>query len=712
MKKTHFPALPSYSILFVALLTAMLFINTGSASFRKQRDLSQKEAFQQRFPLTLSFRNDRLGQRDGYDFWERQHLPYNAITKKFLQEEIDIDPVLPAMANQFARNHPEKLMLIHLNGECTSAEDRNTHKTYFPGHWVYLAGTVPLESISRSQQEIRVASAAPFSMEAHTIHGGVRRGQKLPDNVLLVRLDDNGNRLWHESEYAILEAVDHERNTITLKRGQYFSKPISFEQGNTYIAPIASDHWGGYMMWYYNLATTCPVDKKGKSCSDVWLDQITKWFGRSGILKDIDGIGYDVLYFDQSTKQHLWDLDNDGVADGGVIDGTNAYRLGTWAFLKALRERFGDEFLITADGWADGMQRAVGVLNGMETEGICRPNDGYRQVSRTINQHTYWNMHNDAKYGFSYITDKLRHVNDSLMLVPLKRMGMGLASCLGVAFAISPPMPLLLEAEALGGMLDEPNWLGKPVSDMVYTEQHAVDLLHGGGQRMDRQFLNRFDFADVDFRSEDGVLYVTGKKDDPYAGISLKGPEVDLAEGDLLVFFEAKALKGFYDLEEPNRVPRMINIKLEGYPIDADEPRFSMNFANQLAGFMGTPGYTPQVFYFRNAGGGDRPLRLIFEAEEQGGFAIRKLRVVNAPCAIAREFENGVVLVNPSKNAYDFNLSALFPDVSGFKRLDAIRRSSGRYAGFMDEVMQHNNGASETGMVEVPGLNALFLKKN
>jgi hypothetical protein len=132
MRKIHFYTWPNYPIFFVSVLITVLLLNTGSASYKKQRDMSQKEAFQQRFPLTLSFRNDRLGQRDGYEFWERQHLPYNAITKKFLREEIDIDPVLPAMANQFARNHPEKLMLIHLNGECTSAEDRNTHKNLFP----------------------------------------------------------------------------------------------------------------------------------------------------------------------------------------------------------------------------------------------------------------------------------------------------------------------------------------------------------------------------------------------------------------------------------------------------------------------------------------------------------------------------------------------------------------------------------------------------
>jgi len=70
---------------------------------------------------------------------------------------------------------------------------------------------------------------------------------------------------------------------------------------------------------------------------------------------------------------------------------------------------------------------------------------------------------------------------------------------------------------------------------------------------------------------------------------------------------------------------------------------------------MGVDGYTPLMFYFRNVGGAD--LKIILEIEEQGKFALRNLQVFNSHCVISREFENGLVIVNPSLESINIDLN-------------------------------------------------------
>jgi hypothetical protein len=133
---------------------------------------------------------------------------------------------------------------------------------------------------------------------------------------------------------------------------------------------------------------------------------------------------------------------------------------------------------------------------------------------------------------------------------------------------------------------------------------------------------------------------------------------------------------------------------------------------NDLAGFMGTPGFTPLNFYFRNIGSADTPVKITVEVEEQGEFAIRNFTAHSGPCTMAREFENGVVLINPSYDEYSFNLDQLFPDLNGVRRIQALEKDIERSRD-KQEVLSYNNGEKINNLsnVKVPGLNALFLIK-
>ena len=693
--------------LFSGMLLSLNSINAQSPEGNK-RNLQNKEVFTKGFPKTLLFRNDRIGVNEDYDNWEKIHFPFNATTKKYLQEEVDMPPVIAEWANKYADKHPEKLMLIHLNGEGRSVNDEDMLKLYFPGHWIFEEGTFPAEHIDKKQETLVVQDAKLFSEKAYTVHGRDVQVNKLPHDIILVELDEKGNRLWNTCEFATIKKVDYENNRLTVKRGQYNTKPKKFEKGKTYIAPIAGDHWGGNLMWYYNLSATCPLDENGNSAADVFVNEMKNWFGPDGILKNIDGIGFDVNYFE--TDHETWDCNNDGQADRGFIDGKNIWRQGDIEFLKKIRAAFGDEFIITADGWRDEMQRAVGIMNGMETEGLCRWNDGYRQISRTINQHVYWNLYNDAKYQYSYITSKLRNPLDAKIAPQLHRMGLGLTACLGVSYAYSPGFFI---PEAFGGALQKANWLGEPVDNMKYALNENDDLLNGAGVNFEKNLLGQFDFTGVDHKIENKTLYIKGKSKNPYEEIVVQGPEVTIPSGDLLIFFEAKAIKGFTDLESEGQIPRKINVRIEGLPEFPVEPMNSHTLYNDLAGFMGTEGFTPQMFYFRGAGDGENALKLIFEAEEQGEFAIRNLKIMNAPCAIVRDFENGVVLVNPSLQPFDFNLNQLFKTQQTYQRIKVAPPLVGRLDGDPEEIKKYNNGeiVENNSQVTVPALNALFLIK-
>lgn len=671
-------------------------------------ELSQKEALSAGFPRTLFFRGDKYASDKDYEHWENAHIQYNGVTKKYLTEEVDMEPRVAEFANRFAEEHPEKLMLVHLNGEQIVNKRKDVHEKYFPGHWIYEEGTSLEEDIQSSDTILTLGSAQAFEEEAYVVRGGGRAVGTLPHDILIIKMDEQGNRLWDESEYATVKKVDYENNAITVERGRYFSTPAAFLKGSTYVAPIAGNGWAGNLLWYYNLSSECPKDKNGNTAADVFLEEIKGWFSENGELRNLDGIGFDVCYFSAAHHSN-WDTNNDGIADKGIIDGRNTWRIGNWNFMKELRSSFGSEFIITADGWRDEMQRAVGALNGMESEGLCRYNDGFRQISRTLNQHTYWNLHNSTKYKFSYITSKLRNPVDQEISTQLRRMGMGVACGLGVAYTTGN------QAEVYGGNLNERNWMGQPVSELKYMAKDSPDLFNGTGISMSDEFIDQFDLEDKDYRVEENTLFIKGTDEKPYIDMSIEGPEIMLPEGgDLIVFFEVKALKGFHDLEGPNRVPRKINIKVNGTPVSTlpGETPQDIEMHNDLAGFMGTPGFTPVNFYFRNIGHADEPVKIKLEVEEQGEFAIRNFTAHNAPCIMAREFENAVVLINPSYDEHNFDLKKIFPELNGLRRIKADERDQSGSRNYQ-KVLSYNNGhkIDDLTAVKVPGLNALFLLK-
>ena len=69
-----------------------------------------------------------------YDTWEKKYVTSSGLLRKYICEELKIDTILYSWLNRFAETYPEKLLLLHFNGEARQVNDypEKTRNT-FPG---------------------------------------------------------------------------------------------------------------------------------------------------------------------------------------------------------------------------------------------------------------------------------------------------------------------------------------------------------------------------------------------------------------------------------------------------------------------------------------------------------------------------------------------------------------------------------------------------
>jgi len=263
------------------------------------------------------------------------------------------------------------------------------------------------------------------------------------------------------------------------------------------------------------------------------------------------------------------------------------------------------------------------------------------------------------------------------------------------------------------GAAEEMNWLGRPVGPMVFLPKTTPDLLNGKGRSMTTEFVRRLETKRCRVSaSPDGSLLIQGTSQNPYDTMEVTLRGIPIKKGDLTIFFEAAAVDPLQGFDRNDRIPRLITIHADGLPRYADQ-RGRLSMYNDTMAYMGTAGFTPQYGYFRRAGDGRGVIDLTFTFEDQGSCRLRNLAVHNAPLAIAREFEKGVVLVNPSQETVVFDLTRLLPALRG-ARLQRIKADPAAYvkSSVMEQMLAYNDGRPETpDRVEVSALDGLFLEK-
>lgn len=576
------------------------------------------------------------------------------ISKVFHEEVTDLHTdKLRDTYRELRAQHPEKTVLVHFNGEAVAvrhfdmiADDRyhaDNVKDYFPGHWLFQSDARLSNSITAQDTVLKVDTTHPFKERDYVFGNAAKRGEDVafPSDILLVPVAADGARQWQRSEYATL--VSKSKKEITVKRGRYGSTPRAFEGGKTLVLPFAGCSWADNSMWYFNFSPDCPRDSKGLQAADIYVRNLVASLKPPGQAPFANGIAFDVLGY--VAKSHF-DTNNDSVADGGFIDGVNRWRLGVTAMLANLRRQLGDDAIITCDSHNPVSQRAVGILNGMESEGLVTHNDAYRAISNTFNLHSYW-----LKYGhpphFSYIVDKVKNEHDVAQLPVVTKLAHGVATALGVGIGMGGAGRHVMNDKSSYLCGESPSgksgWLGRPTSGLM--------LLTSGPTFTDATA--RVSSA----KTKDSVLKKNGAREWVLSSQTTKKAasefglvieDVDLTNGFTLKL-ELKSREPITGLDAYPAIPRSVTARLIGKVDYAKDTILNRQYT-ECQGVAGAAGWHTNTFHFR--ANPEKHARLEITIQDSGDLLIRNPEVMSGPLVVGRRFEHGAVILNLSEQPW------------------------------------------------------------
>ena len=293
---------------------------------------------------------------------------------------------------------------------------------------------------------------------------------------------------------------------------------------------------------------------------------------------------------------------------------------------------------------------------------------------------------------------------ETLLRVQLQRLLSGYSVCLGMAADIetgsgSQALDEIKRIELYGGEMQKPHWLGKAVG-MSRPAAMTPNLLNGSN---DADKTNDWDTIIPSLGVKRGTIFVDGDEmvlrpnEGDFAGYLTLDLNFNLdTKSDFVVYMEA--------ISDDEQLLRKILLPKINVSVEHEAARAEITSKD----------YLPLGFYVRGASAGS--VTVGFRFEHGGDVRFRNLSVHKAADTLACEFENGVVLVNPSKEDVSFDLNAVFPDRSGFRRLSASGPQGAadipeRYRPQLRQAMELNNGAriGNTRSLSVPQRNALFL---
>ncbi|GHU98476.1 hypothetical protein FACS1894159_01020 [Bacteroidia bacterium] len=642
-------------------------LDTGDAG-EPWKDFAQKDAFKRVYPQYFAFRGEMSNPlHASYEAWSDYFYETSGFIRKLVYDEVSIKEPSREWANRYAQEHPEKLLMMHLNGEARRIDDHeDVLERYFPGHWIHLNGCAVADDLSQTDATIKLSATGNINNIFSATGYNVNDDLKLPHQIVIVRTDESGEKLWYESEYAEIVGVNNSAKTITVVRGLHNTTPLSYTGGKACVAPLSAAFWETKMMWHYNMSSACPRDRDGKQAWQLVADEIAGWFKPEGILHNVQGIAFDVNNFDVSSRGR-WDVDNDGVADQGWIDGNNVWREGDWNFFTRLRDHMGPNFILTGDAQHSSNQQAVGIMNGMESEGLVQWNDMWRGFSRAVNTHIYWKDINNTPYDYRYVVLKLNGP-DELRPMQMRRFGAAMA-CTLEAFVTSDGnrdfIPAAFRASGSLGYVNgaivrevklHPELVNKPVTALLPQMEGvncAVSALNGK----------------LAVRPNPGIV-------DHDMRFRIKN--IDLPGGDITFFMSARATDPLEGFSTNDLVPRIIWLKIPDLP-DYGEGNSRNSLFTELYGMTGTHRTEEMSYFFRRVPAGVQDIEVTIQG--LGEMEISSFSMYNAPDVVARRFDNGVIVSNPAEHSVTVGVASLFPGVAGLP-----------------------------GSVEIPGIDAMFFK--
>ncbi|WP_339891976.1 hypothetical protein [uncultured Alteromonas sp.] len=322
--------------------------------------------------------------------WIKRWGSASGIVLKALNEEVrPFEENTRTTLSLFREQYPDQLMLLHFNG-------RSRLPTFAPENmkasdFLYLLGTTNTTSISDkdSTSLVSVSDVKAFKRN-RAIQDGVY------DDVVLVHKNTDGTLNWDKYEHAKLIKVDPATQTITIKRDLLKQGKQAFDKGQAYIALHAAkgpfDKTVKQRLWEYNWFYGGITKSSEYGLSNRLGNELGTY-----LLQDMsffNGITLDVLTEYHQPKIGGYpgpiDANQDGLPDKDEISYDLWHKEGVYQFLSALRNKVKDTKLILADGGYIH-QKAVHILNGMESEGWPNNEDGtLEHWSSGLNRYTFW----------------------------------------------------------------------------------------------------------------------------------------------------------------------------------------------------------------------------------------------------------------------------------------------------------------------------------
>jgi hypothetical protein len=665
------------------------------------------------YPRAFFFRSSEgmaNNQRVTYEQWNAAFSRLMGIEGKVLNEELPgLGPRNVEFFTRFKREHPDQLVMLHFNGN--ARDPRWQAEKFFAGHWLYCVGAKVTADVPAADGETDIRVDRPQLFRTN-----MGRFLNANEDIGLCLLDGGGRPDWNESEQVQLVSADAAAGTIRVRRGCYGTRPRAFPAGKAYAAAHATEGpWGknSNLLWFYNYSTRCPKDKAGRTCADVLADDVARRFLAGGELAAFDGLEFDVLDHQRSgARGRSFDCDADGRPDDGVFDGLNTYGAGVTEFCRALRQKMGDRRFILADGMLATSQRAFGLLNGIESEGWPSLTDkDIRGWSSGLNRHFFW-----AACGrppvFNYVNHKFTERSDQPGVVkqpevPWSTHRLVFAAAVmtdaAVCYSFAPPK----ESGELVGVWDElwmgtarrPGWLGMPKGPPIRLAEKKPDLLAGKGAG--KELLARLEGDGVRMELQGrGVRLSAAKEGQAELRVRLKG--IPCSGPDLYVTLTVggEPMRGY-----PKEVARLawVGMAEQGAAASLDlamkirppRPGEEAKALRQFMTWVGPDEFTA-TFYFQDAPAGPVDLEILIEGGEPVILTCATARA--HPDTVAREFDGGLVLANPSPRPFTFDLQALWPGQS-WRRLQ----------GSALQDPKTNDGSPVAGKAALGPKDALFL---
>jgi hypothetical protein len=333
--------------LFFNLLLIVFFCNPSAAN--DHVELSNT------FPIPMTFRAfDRM-------------QPKNEEFKKILQEQEPYSWIhAPGFGDKVKAIHsrwPKKVITLQYGyGGITG----DYFSSVWPGHLLYKVGTIITQNINPKDNLIQVQD---FTQIAKNNLKVKQTNKFFPFSLILYALDNSGKPDWSQSEHIIINELINGK--LSVSRGQWGSKPLSFKAGK---AVVAAHMMFWTKQWQLNFSLQSPRGGAGNLTAQEWFaKEITQKINDA----NADGIEFDVGRWTWGAPENNpMDIDNNLVPDYGYIDGVNSFGLGGQLFFRELRKLLGPNKIIQADsnGAMFGV-RGWRYLNGVQLESFPTNND-------------------------------------------------------------------------------------------------------------------------------------------------------------------------------------------------------------------------------------------------------------------------------------------------------------------------------------------------